>query len=196
MLPNRHHRHNWPRIVVRTEAPCVVGWGTSPLWPSVSSTIQGISPRTRTLLLFGQELVRWGPSKALLQGQSQCCPKGRGLAFSQHDSPPAQEEHWDPFSFSSCFILWAPQFSLLHHLPLAVTCPMNKCWVLGKEEWLSKPPWSASQTASQEMDSLKNHFPEKRKKEYLLGLMPRCQWTSTFSPVGRGMWVFENPPAV
>lgn len=109
-LPNRHHRHNWPRIVVRDRSSVCrwVGHFTS-LAISVLHNPGGSAPRTRTLLLFGQKSwVRWGPSKLYCKGRASAAPREEDCLLTAW-RPPAQEEHWDPFSFPLAPSLWAPQ---------------------------------------------------------------------------------------
>lgn len=129
-LPIKQHRHNWPKIVVgewnqpRTEALCVVGWGTWPLWSSVSSTNQGDQPQEPGLC--SSLVKRVGLDEVLLSFTARSgpvLPRGQEDCLLTAWCPLPGEEHRDQFSFPLAPSFWAPQLSCCSSSSLSYDLP-------------------------------------------------------------------------
>ena len=127
-LPNKLLRHNWPKIVVRDRSSVCRWVGTSPLWPSVSSTIQGVQPQEPGLC--SSLVKRVGLDEVLLSFTARAGPvlsQGKRTAFSQHDALLHRKSIETRFLFLLRHHFGLHSYPAAHHLPLAMTCPMNKC---------------------------------------------------------------------
>lgn len=150
-LPNRHHRHNWPRIVVRDRSSVSLGGALHLSGHQCPPQSRGSQPQEPGLC--SSLVKRVGLDEVLLsftaRSRASAAPREEGTAFSQHDALLHRKSIETRFSFPLAPSFGLHSYPAAHHLPLAMTCPMNKCWVLGKGRVTLKPPWSASQTASQ-----------------------------------------------